>query len=156
MLLQCNCSNETWGRGLFRGHWFVSFQPVTKVTSGPEKLRIKQLEHDRKGKKVEKQPSYHQVGQVIGEKKGLTCYILNREERRKEGHREAKWLPWSGGERPRHDRAAALQQQGWRSMSEMPQKELAGQTELPGQEKGEDRKGKKGKCKYEWQGKWEW
>lgn len=74
----------------------MSFQPVTKVTSGPEKLGIKQLEHDRKGKKVEKQPSYHQVGQVIGEEKGLTCYILNREERRKEGHREAKGLPWSG------------------------------------------------------------
>lgn len=69
------------------GHWFVSFQSGTRVTSGLEKLGIK---HDRKGKKVEKWPSRHQVGQVIGEEKGLTCYILNKEERRKEGNREAK------------------------------------------------------------------
>lgn len=68
----------------------MSFQPVTRVTSGLEKLGIKLLEHDRKGKKVEKRPSCHQVGQVIGEEKGLTCYILNREKRRKEGIREAK------------------------------------------------------------------
>lgn len=72
------------------GHWFVSFQSGTRVTSGLEKLGIKQLKYDRKGKKVEKWPSRHQVGQVIGEEKGLTCYILNREERRKEGNREAK------------------------------------------------------------------
>lgn len=72
------------------GHWFVSFQPARRVTSGLEKLGIKLLEHDRKRKKVEKWPSCHQVGQVIGEEKGLTCCILNREERRKEGIREAK------------------------------------------------------------------
>lgn len=65
----------------------MSFQPATRVTSGLEKLGIKQLEHDRK---VEKWPRCHHVGQVIGEEKGLTCYILNREERRKEGNREAK------------------------------------------------------------------
>lgn len=68
----------------------MSFQSGTRVTSGLEKLGIKQLKHDRKGKKVEKWPSRHQVGQVIGEEKGLTCYILNREERRKEGNKEAK------------------------------------------------------------------
>lgn len=68
----------------------MSFQSATRVTSGFEKLGLKQLEHDRKGKKVEKRPNCHQAGQVIGEEKGLTCYILNKRERRKKRNREAK------------------------------------------------------------------
>lgn len=65
-------------------HGFVSFQPVTRVPSGLEKLGIKLLEHDRKGKKVEKWPSCHQVGQVTGGRRVLpaTFWTEKREGRR--------------------------------------------------------------------------
>lgn len=58
----------------------MSFQSATRVTSGFEKLGIKQLEHDRKGKKVEKRPNCHQAGQVIGEGEG--SYLLHFEQKR--------------------------------------------------------------------------
>lgn len=139
----CNCSNATWGGGSFWG-LLVCALPDVWLTSRKGHLQPWKTGNQTAwtwwdGTEGEKNVTR---AKWLERKRGRGSYLLHFEQRegRREIERPREDCPSQGGEW--HVKTAVLQWQGWRIMFEGSQKELAGQSELPGQ-KGEDRKEEK-------------